>query len=214
MTNVLETMSRLRGRSLGAILCLVAAGCASRGAPKIPVGEWYGEGSFTFEQWGEPENTVSVHRDYDTWLRITNSEVEGRPALELEIISERGELPELGRRTHLRVALVEVKRCGDEAVLFRVAGPDFDPKPDQRPRFDHDTPPVGASLIQTRDYSVLQIAYQAGFVDTFRFRGKSLMKAGSFTVEDGSIHWVEALVQRRPVDLISASPPFHSLAGG
>ena len=178
------------------------------------MGEWNGRGTFTFERWGEPENIASIHRDYDTWLRIRNSEVDGQPALELEIISERGELPELGPRTHLRLALVEAKRYDDGAVLFRVAGPIYDPKPEQQPKFESDAPPYGASLMQTRNGSMLQIAYQEGFVDTFRFRSKGLMKAGTFTVEDGSIHWVEALVQRKPVDLMSGKPPFNSLAGG
>lgn len=201
-------------RVLSVLSCVFAAGCASRGVPRIPIGEWNGQGTFTFERWGEPENTASFHRDYDTWLHIKNSEVDGQPALELEIISERGELPELGPRTHLRLALVEAKRYDDGTVLFRVAGPIFDPKPDERPKFESNASPFGASLMRTRDLSMLQIAYQEGFVDTFRFRGRELLKAGTFTVEDGSIHWVEALVQRKPVDLMAGKPPFNSLAGG
>lgn len=197
-----------------ASICMVAGGCASRGKPRIPTGEWSGKGSFTFERWGEPDHTAGHHRDYETWLRIRHGIVDAQPALEIEIISERGELPDLGPRTHLRVALVEVKKYDDGTVLYRVAGPIMDPKDEDRPRFESDTPPYGASLIPSRDGWVLQVSYMQGFVDVFRFRGRGLTKAGSLTVEDGSVHWVESLVQRKPADLISGRPPSNSLAGG
>jgi|CXWL01.1.fsa_nt_gi hypothetical protein len=145
---------------------------------------------------------------------MRKSKVGDQPAIEIEIVSQRGELPELGEGTHLRLALVEAKRLSDSAVLYRVAGPLFDPKPDDQPEFEANTPPVGASCIKIDGATVLQIVYQDGFVDTFRFRGKGLTKAGTLTVEDGSIHWVEALVQRKPVDLLSGRPPCNSLAGG
>ncbi len=183
---------------------ILFTGCASGRVAGLPRGEWTGKGAFTFERWGEPEKTESIHRDYCTRLSIKTTSVDGQPATQLEIISERGDLPELGPRTHMRLALVEVKRLDDDAILYRVAGPIFDPKPDDQPKFEKDAPPVGASCMNVNGNTVLQIAYHQGFVDTFRFRGKGLTKAGSLTVEDGSIHWAETLVQRKPVDIMAA----------
>ncbi len=198
-----------------ALTCIfLAAGCASRRPVALPLGEWTGHGSFTYERWGEPEDTATLHRDYKTCLRMRKSKVDDQPATEIEIVSQRGELPELGERTHIRLALVETKRLSDSAVLYRVAGQLFDPKPDDQPKFEAKSPPVGASCIKIDGVTVLQIAYNDGFVDTFRFHGKGLMKAGTLTVEDGSIHWVETLVQRKPVDLLSGKPPGNNLAGG
>lgn len=195
-------------------LCLTASGCASRGMPTIPVGEWRGHGTFTYERWGEPENTASHHRDYATCLCIKKSTVDGQPAFEIEIISDRGALPELGDRTHMRLALVEVSRPSNSAVLYRLAGPLYDPKPNDQPTFESDSPPVAASCMKIDGVAVLQIAYEEGFVDTFRFRARGLSKAGSLTLEDGSVHWVESLLQTKPVDLLFGNQPFNHLAGG
>jgi hypothetical protein len=191
----------------------MVTGCAAGRSVRIPLGEWTGDGAFTFERWGKPEETDSIHREYKSRLCISKSEVDGQPATQLEVISEHGELPDLGPRTHMRLALVEAKRYCDHAVLYRVAGPLFDPNPEEEPTFEKGTPPVGASCMIMGGVTILQIVYQQGFVDTFRFHGRGLSKTGSLTVDVGSIHWVEALVQRKPADLVSMGPPYHGHPG-
>ena len=182
------------------VAILLAGGCATRGPVRMPTGAWSGKGTFSYERWAAGEPAASIHRDYQTCICIKPAQVDDRPAFDIEIVSERGELPEgLGPRTHLRLTLVEVKRPCESIAQYRVAGR-FNPKPEERPEFEGDTPPIGATCMRVDDLTVLQIVYEEGFSDVLRFRGRGLMKAGSLSDEDGVIHWAESLVQTRPVD--------------
>ena len=88
------------------------AGCATTRQPGgIPFGEWSGRGMFVYETWESGKEAESIHRSYPTRLSIRPLSLDAEEGVELEIVSERGELPELeGDRTHLKVALVEAKR--------------------------------------------------------------------------------------------------------
>ena len=184
------------------ILAIRVAGCAAPGpAGVIPFGEWSGRGSFVYEDWEENENTApedrSIQRSYSTSLSIRPGELEGREVVELEIISERGSLPELGEKTCLRAALVEAKRVSDSTVLYRMVGSLLNPNPDEKLEFDDDAPSLAASCTTSGGVTVLQIHYMDNFIDTFRFAGRRVEKMGVyFNTDGGLIHWWERLTKR------------------
>lgn len=189
---------------------LLSTGCATSSPVRVPTGRWTGHGQFFSERWGKPEKQETIHRKYPTHLRIRPTNFEGRPALSMDIDSENGGLGDgMGDRTRLRLLLVETARPSDSIILYRVAA-HYDSKGDKPMEFDSNAPPVAASCIRYDKDVVLQIVYDKGFVDCFRFRGRGLTKAGTFVTDDGTIHWVESLYQVEPADLISTGTPHLS----
>ena len=155
-----------------------------------------GRGSFVYETWDPDEDPQSVHGDYSTRLSVRPRTVDGRDYVELEIVSGRGSLPELGEKTHLKVALSEGKRVSESAVLYRSAGWLFNPEPGETLDFKDEAAPYCASCMTIDGTTVLQIRYFGNFVDTFRFRGQHLAKAGILFEDDGLIHWSEQLTRQ------------------
>lgn len=207
--------SRLNRKSSVAIAGLLlipaalATGCATSSPVRVPTGRWTGHGTFFSERWGKPDKQETIHREYPTQLHIRPTNFEGRPALSMDIDSENGGLGEgMGDRTRLRLLLVETSRPSDSIILYRVAA-EFDPKGDKPMEFDTNASPVAASCIRYEKDVVLQIVYDKGFVDCFRFRGRGLTKAGTFAEENGTIHWVESLYQVEPADLMTNRTPFR-----
>jgi len=190
---------------VGLVLCM---GCAA-GGPKgeIPVGQWAGQGTFVYECW-KPANAdakvarpQSIHRHYPTSLTIRPGRLAGREIIELQIHSERGPLPELGDKTHLKVALLKVKRVSDSATLYRLVGLLFNPKPNETLCFDDSAPPLAASCTTANGITILQIQYADNFIDILRFRGHHVEKSGLwFSQKDGMLHWREDLTRphKRP----------------
>ena len=204
-----RTRSVFWALNLGSCACLaVAGGCAWNRPVQIPTGDWSGCGTFIYEGWGSEDKTASLHKGYPTKLHIHRSQLNGRPAVEMEIVSRHGGLPGISDdKTHLRMMLVEEKRPCDSIVLYKVAG--MEPDSDKPPEFDENAPPVGASCIRTKEAIVLQVVYDEGFADTFRFRGRGLTKSGSITAKNEIIHWAETLYQVRPVDTMHSHGPFR-----
>lgn len=183
------------------VLCM---GCAA-GGPKgeIPVGQWTGQGTFVYEYWKPADADAkvakpqSIHRHYPTSLTIGPGRLAGREVIELQILSERGPLPKLGDKTHLKVALLKAKRVSDTTTLYRVVGLLFNPKPNETLRFNDSAPPFGASCTTVNGTTVLQIQYADNFVDTLRFRGYRVEKSGcAFNLNEAMAHWSEDLVRK------------------
>ena len=188
------------------VVLTFAAGCATTGRPgEIPLGQWSGNGTFTYEHWtsgegeADPEDQVSLTRDYPTTLTTENSTLDGRDIIKMEIISKRGELPGLhiDDESHLVIALVEAKRVSDATVLYRMVASQFNPGPDDKLKLEDDAPPISASCTTKGNVTVLQLQYAEDFVDTFRFRGRRLEKTGFwFDPDEGFVHWFERLETR------------------
>lgn len=184
------------------------AGCAAPARHgEIPCGLWSGKGAFVYETWKTPAATQpgeseesqprSVHRRYETTLSIRPVVLDGQDAIEVEIVSDRGPLPELGDKTHLRMALVHGKRVSDSTVLYRLADWQFNPDPDAVLSIRGDRPPLAVACTTRGDRAVLAIQYDENFVDMFRFQGDGVEKAGMFySKDDGFIHWTERLHRR------------------
>ena len=196
---------------------MLAIGCAGCGGPAIvgehrrtamsslqsdiPLGEWAGEGIFVCEIWGdssaggEPVATqpVSNHRRYPTRFSLRERDRDGRPTIEMEVRSENGGLTtdEAGAETHFVVALMEPKRVGDSASVYRLAGPSEWPEREPKPRSDV---PYAATCMTHEGITYLQIHYLDRFVDTLRFSGNTVEKSGMIlTPKEGLVHWVERL---------------------
>lgn len=180
------------------------AGCAAPDRrADVPLGTWVGNGEFVYESWeptegGDASEPRSVQRGYPTRLKIRKSVLEGRDVIEVEILSERGPLPKLEDRTHLRAALREVKRPSDSLALYQVGGAQFNPGPDEALKPLDDAPPFAASACDTGDALVVQIQYAENFVDFLRFSGDRVEKHGTyFNPEKGIITWYEWLDRQR-----------------
>ena len=200
---VRRSVIRVLGATLGPlVLCAGCAGPAPRA--EIPFGEWSGQGTFVYERWqsadpaAKDEQARSIHRCYPTSLSIRPGTLDGREVVELVILSDRGPLPELDDRTHIKAALLKAKRVSDRAVLYRVVGFLINPKEGETLRFLDDAPPVSASSTTTKGATVLQIHYADDFVDAISFRGGHVEKSGAyFAPDDGLIHWSETLSPRK-----------------
>lgn len=173
----------------------VVVGCAAtRQAGKIPFGDWSGRGTFVYETWETDKDAESIHRSYSTRLSVRPLSLDGGKGVELDIVSERGELPELeGDRTHLKVALVEAKRPSDTTVLYRLADWLYNPGPGEKFKPDANAPPFAASCMTVDGTTVLQVRYIENFVDTFRFRCRYVDKTGMLFGKNGLTHWSERL---------------------
>ena len=189
---------------LATIVLVLCSGCSShRGGlsarvppGEIPLGIWSGEGVFVYENWkAEAGERASIYRHYPTTLSIRSSELDGRKAIEMEIRSERGLVPQLdGNSTHLKTTLVKAKRVSDTTVLYRLVAFHVNPPAAPRPSLDNDAASVRATCITRDSVTVLQICYMDNFVDTFRFEGDRLEKTGVvFNLKEGLIHWAERL---------------------
>ena len=187
-----------------AVVSLLSAGCAvSELKVGIPVGEWQGQGFFVYDEWGseeeatsQPSSPTSLSRTYPTRLTIRQVTSGGHDFIELDILSERGPLPELGEQTHLKVALARAKSVTDAATLYRVVDWDFNPAAHESLDLGKQDAPVAASCLRQGGTTVLTIRYDEDFNDTFRFRGNSLVKDGLLYGDNGLIHWSETLKRR------------------
>ncbi|MGE0479587.1 MAG: hypothetical protein AB7Q17_03845 [Phycisphaerae bacterium] len=180
------------------------AGCAAPARrADVPLGTWVGNGTFVYESWektesGEASEPRSVQRSYSTRLKIRSGALAGQDVIEVEILSERGPLPKLEDRTHLRAALREAKRPTDSLALYQVLGAQFNPGPDEALKPLDDAPPFAASACDAGDAMILQIQYAENFVDFFRFSGDRVEKYGTyFDPEKGMITWYEWLGRQR-----------------
>ncbi|MCK6485581.1 MAG: hypothetical protein HUU22_01230 [Phycisphaerae bacterium] len=207
----IETVNFRRRRLLAATALFAATAIAGCAAParrgEIPCGLWAGKGAFVYETWkapaatqpgetGEPRPT-SVHRKYDTTLSIRPVVLDGQDAIEIEIVSDRGPLPDLGDRTHLKMALLHGKRISESTVLYRLADWQFNPEHDAVLNLRGDRPPRAAACTTRGDRTVLAIQYDENFVDIFRFQSNIVEKSGMFySKDDGFIHWTERLRRR------------------
>ncbi len=206
-----STSSRLNNTMFSpaslAILLIVTlgAGCVShdrRG--EIPFGTWSGEGVFVYENWKQDgENAVeseprSLSRRYSTSLIIRPRELDGHDVIELEIVSNHGGMPDMDKETHLNVALVEAKRVSESMTLYRLVDFKFNPAPDSTLNYEEDGPPYAASCITSNGTTIFQIEYMENFVDTFRFYGRHVEKAGVyFDPQEGLVHWYEDLTKQQ-----------------
>ena len=192
-------------------LGVLVGGCA--GSPRraeIPLGEWRGTGVFVLDRWeaheqeehGEKWVRKSLqHGAYPTHLKIARANELGDGAVRMEILSERGEVEDMGGdRTHLLLHLRPDTSLADESItLYRLVdfGLSFDanpPEPDEHPEgLTH------ASCMLVNGELVLRIHYMDQFVDTLRFRGNTVFKDGSYWADggDGLIHWSERLERCR-----------------
>lgn len=154
---------------------------------------------------------ANAHREYATQLKIKPLRLDDRKIIDIEILSERGEIPEvLGLRAHLHLMLVADSRPSENVVLYQIAAALFNPKPTEQLKHNGDAPPVAASLMKIGDGVVLQIVSDKGFVDVLHFQGREVTKGGSLTWdnEEGMIHWAESLVQEKPVVVTSIDRSF------
>ncbi len=189
-------------------LLLLCAGCATLSTqPDIPIGEWSGRGRFVcatpaLENAAESAGLQTSEGTYPTHLtieRVPGGHVDSR---RLEILSQRGQienLENLGDRTHLIARLDPVQRSSDDQIaLYRLAEIGVSVH-DESPRMEKGTGPAHASCAVVDGDLVLRIHYNAGLVDTFRFRGDLLSKDGSYSGEmgQGFIHWSERLRRQR-----------------
>jgi hypothetical protein len=181
------------------VLIALLAGCASSGPPgQLPFGEWVGQGTFIYETWSTDEDhqPVSLHRTYPTTLTIEPTQVEGTEAVHLEIVSDRGPMPHMNDRTHIKLDLVEAKRVSDSAVLYRAVGSALDLGKEPSKDFVSRSAPFTASCVTTEGETVFQIQYMDNFVDTIRFRGRRAQKSGVyFDTKSGLVHWSEHLTR-------------------
>ncbi|QOJ15003.1 MAG: hypothetical protein HRU75_10250 [Planctomycetia bacterium] len=204
----------IRATAMGyvaAVLALSAAsGCSSSStrdrAWGIPLGEWEGSGTFVYEcrsRHGpdgrdECEGQERIVRDYPTTLRIERAVLDGHDVVVLKILSSRGDIPHLDNRTDLRVALVESQQVHPRVRMFRMVAAQFNPSEGERMSYEppHDGAYHGV-LLQTGDQTVLQLHYQSDFVDTLRFSGSGVDKAGLVQSDEvGLVHWSERLRRR------------------
>lgn len=201
-----SSMTLRFGWALTAIAVIAwAPGCASPGPRgELPFGEWAGRGTFVYERWVQDDQTdqhaepQTIHRDYPTTLSIRPRQLDGREVIEMEILSERGQLEDLGDKTHLKLALVPGKRVSDHAVLYRGVDMLFNPKPDDKLSYEDHGPHYDASCITAGGTTVLHIHYTDNCLDTIRFRGNSVEKSGILINKDsGLIHWFEHLTHRK-----------------
>lgn len=184
-----------------ALLMVVGAGCASqRALGEIPFGTWSGEGVFVYENWKQAEvNAVdpkprSLSRRYPTSLTIRPRELDGHDAIELEILSSHGGMPDMDEHTYLKVALVKAKRVSESITLYRLVDFKFNPAPDDRLKFEEGGPAFAASCITSNGTTTFQIEYLENYVETFRFYGRHVEKSGVyFDLSEGLIHWYENL---------------------
>jgi len=182
----------------------LCGGCAAPGPRgKLPYGHWSGCGVFVYERWNEDDNPEagkqqSIRRHYPTTLAIQPGKLDGQDVILLEICSDRGPLPDLGDRTHLKLAVTEAKRVSPDTVLYRVVDVLFNPKSGQKLSLDETAPPFGAICSSVNGTTTFQIVYMDNFVDTFRFRGRHVEKTGMYYSKDGGlIWWSERLTRHR-----------------
>ncbi|HEY3242336.1 MAG TPA: hypothetical protein VGM03_03210 [Phycisphaerae bacterium] len=184
-----------------ALLLAIVTGCASAVRPgELPLGQWSGSGRVAYEVWKDSDDAKadSISRTYATRMSIQLAQIDGHAVTLIEIFSERGTLPvkDWGDQTHLKIALVPAKRVSDAMVLYRVVALDFNPKPTDHLHVDEKAQPVSASCTMLEGDSVLLIHYGDGAVDSLRFAGNMVEKAGLIASDDGEVHWAERLHQR------------------
>ncbi len=198
-------MNSARKRSF---LALAGLACGVAGAPigcrapqpEVPFGQWSGQGTVAYVSWDTSDASdkksggTTIVRRYPTHLRIRPGKLEGREVIEMEILSERGPLPDLEERTHLQMALFESKRPSSQVTLYRLAGWQFNPDFDDPLKWDkHGTPLSASAIADDRGVTVL-IQYMENYVDTLRFEGGAVHKFGVLSSEEGGIvHWSEVL---------------------
>ncbi|GMU36679.1 MAG: hypothetical protein HS102_06685 [Planctomycetia bacterium] len=205
-----------------------AARQAARAELKLPVGEWAGEGIYVYETWiktpgkdttapgegatapgkdapapGEDAPTpVSTTNRYPAQVTIKPSTLDGRPVVEIQIISRHKDVGVLSDDVRIHFAVEEAKKLSDAALLYRTVAWNTNLAPDEKLTRDPALVALTASLIRDGEDLVFQIQYGPGYADTFRFRGPMLEKTGTIAAtseddpEQGFIHWVETLRRR------------------
>lgn len=191
-----------------------AARQATRAELKLPVGEWAGEGTYVYETWlktpdknapapGEDAPTpVSTTNRYPAQVTIKPSTLDGRPVVEIQIISRHKDIGVLSDDVRIHFAVEEAKKLSDAALLYRTVAWSTNLAPDEKLTRDPALVALTASLIRDGEDLVFQIQYSPGYTDTFRFRGPMLEKTGTIAAtseddpEQGFIHWVETLRRR------------------
>ena len=197
----------IAGSLTALMLLLLCTGCATlpRQA-QLPLGEWSGHGLFVIDKWapdGKPAadwKPVVEWGRYATALTIEKAQVEGADAVRIEILSQRGATKAIeGDRTHIIALLQPQESLADGAItLYRVAefgasttaeAPHMEKGPEER---------RGASCMCVGRDLVLCFNYMDEFEDTFRFRGDTVLKDGSyFDSKSGLVHWSEKLDRKR-----------------
>lgn len=199
-----------------------AAHQAARAELKLPVGEWSGEGVYVYETWiktpgenatapgkdamappGEDAPTpVSTTNRYPAQVTIKPSTLDGRPVVEIQIVSRHKDVGVLSDDVRVHFAVEEAKKLSDAALLYRTVAWNTNFAPDEKLTRDPALVALTASLIRDGEDLVFQIQYGPGYTDTFRFRGPMLEKTGTIAAtseddpEQGFIHWVETLRRR------------------
>ena len=188
-----------RHAALAAGLMLVlsiASGCSTTGTGQIPLGRWSGTGTFAYESWQE-NHVANIHRDYPTHLDISRTTLDGHDVILVDILSERGQVEDMGEQSHLRFALEPAERRSDTILLYRIVDLEFNPDADDELSYKPAEPTREASCISTGRATILQIDYNDNFADTYRFEGLRLHKMGTYYQHDsGMIHWTETLHRR------------------
>lgn len=186
-----------------AVMLLLCVGCA--GVPRraeIPIGTWSGEGTFVLEKWDAAETAdaasgVLSQGKYKTHLTIEPTTLDGRDALRMEILSERGEVEGLdGDRTHIISILCETRSIENDTITFyRICQeglsldaeePSMEYAPDEFTR---------ATCLLRPGEVVLRIEYMDKLIDIYRFRGDTVLKDGTYggVEAEGYVHWSERL---------------------
>ncbi len=201
-------MNRTLPAALASLLALSAAAAlaAPPSAGDLPTGSWAGEGVFTLHKWSKPESEdapakpdATEQGKYPTSLTIVATELDGRPVIRLEILSERGQTKNLdGDRTHLVLVLARdesVKPQGGVTAYKVVqSGLTTDASPLKLNSNDEKFPVIWC--IRSGGQTTLQIAYAHGWSDSIVFAGDTATKTGALTSDDGAVAWTETLNKR------------------
>jgi hypothetical protein len=120
---------------VGFNLTILMAGCQ---APQlmIPIGEWHGQGTLVYSAAPESDSNAPaelIRRQYQTSLLTSRRHVDGHPVVYMEILSKRGDLPDLEDQTHLKMILFDVDQddAGDDSHRYRIVDQLFNPDPDE-----------------------------------------------------------------------------------
>lgn len=180
---------------LGAAVILLV-GCKAV-EPTIPFGTWRGAGvlDYTYTKQDEP-NAAPQHfaRTYETSLDIKPQVIDGHDVIGIDILSKRGELPELEDQTHLQAILADVGSDGENTQRYRIVDLLLNPDPDDELSWkEADHVPSAAALVDPHGLS-LHLQYGENFLDVLRFDGDTVTKNGAVYNKDGAIiHWAETL---------------------
>lgn len=186
----------------------ILSGCASHPV-RLPMGKWRGEGVYAFAtQPGGPNadtsKSISASDHYPTTLTISRGKLGDRDVIQFEVVSKHENGPGvLKEDVHMRMALEESTRIGDDCVIYRVLASTFNSDEELKPLSDQPAP--SASCLRIGPDVVFQVndPDAEGMSESYRFHGDRLDKFGTFYApkeegedEVGLIHWTETLHRR------------------